>query len=389
MLECRMKFKVTLLVYCVIFCLSAWGAPLPQTSGKPLDERQLQGLVNGGVDSHRLALLVTNRGIDFKPTQQFLESLQKAGAQDVLIQALKEAERRNRSTVPPATRSASPAAPEKIESPPFAAANADGSGPAQPDGAAKETIESAPASQPETGQHGAVTPAEAIPAETQPDLGQELARAAELEEGQSWSEAEGAYRAALKLEPTNASTHLSLARTLDRQKKWDEAIAEYREAERLSPDDPHAHRGLGLTLAEKQDWDDAIPEYRKALRQSSDDPELNQKLGEALYAKGDLAGSVTAFRIAASLKPSDAHVRNRLGLALCGLGDVDGALAEYREAVALDPEYAEAYNNLGDALLKKGDRRGALEAYRRGFELAPNDSTLGASYQTILKQLNP
>jgi Flp pilus assembly protein TadD len=71
------------------------------------------------------------------------------------------------------------------------------------------------------------------------------------------------------------------------------------------------------------------------------------------------------------------------------LGDLDGAIAAYSEAVSLDPKYAEAYNNLGDALLKKGDRRRALEAYHHAFELAPNNSTLGASYEAILKQLNP
>ena len=389
MLGYRMKFKVTLLVLSVAFSLAASGAP-PQTSRKPLGERQLQGLVNGGVDSHRLALLVANRGIDFKPSQQFLESLQKAGAEDVLIQAIRRAERRNQSEVTSAARSARTPAPEKIEGPPLAAAPADGAGPVRSDGIVKQAIGSAPPTQAEAGERAAITTAEAAaPAGTQAVLGQALARAAEFEQGQSWSEAEGAYRAALKLEPANASAHLGLARALDQEKKWDEAIAEYREAARLNPADLQAHLGLGLTLVEKQDWNGAVAAYRQALRRSSNDPELYKKLGEALYGKGDLSSSVDAFRTAASLKPADARVRNSLGLALCGLGDVDGALAAYREAVTLDPKYAEAYNNLGDALLKKGDRRGALEAYHQAFELAPDNSTLGASYQAILKQLNP
>ena len=34
------------------------------------------------------------------------------------------------------------------------------------------------------------------------------------------------------------------------------------------------------------------------------------------------------------------------------------------------------------------DRRGALEEYHRAFELAPDDSTIGASYAAILKKLS-
>lgn len=384
-----MKLKVILLsVLSAALCLTAWSAP-PQASDKPLGQRQLEGLVNGGVDSLRLALLVANRGIDFEPTQQFLKVLQKAGAQEVLIQAIKDAKRRGPAAV--VAKAPVPAPTGKAVTAAIAVTHPGGPGSVAADGTSKEPLPSTnsapmvqPAPQPD---NGAVTSAAA--AQPQPVLAQELARAADLEQHRSWSEAEETYRAALILEPDNASTHLGLARVLGGQSKWDDAIAEYREALRLRPDDPQAHRALGLALAEKQDWDSAIPEYREALRGRSADSELEQKLGEALYAKGDLTGSASALRAAATLEPDNAKVRNILGLCLYGLGDLDGAIAAYREAVSLEPKYAEAYNNLGDALLKKGDRRGALEAYHRAFELAPNSSTLGASYQAILKQLNP
>jgi tetratricopeptide (TPR) repeat protein len=386
-----MKFKVILLVLSAALSQAVWSAP-PQASGQPLDQHQLEGLVNGGVDSHRLALLVASRGIDFEPTQKFFEALQKAGAQDVLIQAIKDARRRNLPATAVAAQTLSSTPRGKTAGAPIAAAHADKLEPVEANPTMRQPApagDSAPAAQPEPPNSAAVMPATAVPAQPQPVLAQELARAADLEERQSWPEAEETYRAASKLEPANASTHLGLARALGGQKKWDEAIAEYREAVRLNPEDAQAHRALGLALAEKQDWNGAIPEYREALSRHSSDPELEQKLGEALYAKGDLTGSVSALRAAASLEPGDARVRNRLGLGLYGLGDLDGAIAAYREAVSLDPKYAEAYNNLGDALLKKGDRRGALEAYHHAFELAPNNSTLGASYEAIFKQLNP
>src|SRR6516162_10744316 len=43
----RMKLKITFLaVPSTALCLTAWSAP-PQASDKPLDQRQLEGLVNG------------------------------------------------------------------------------------------------------------------------------------------------------------------------------------------------------------------------------------------------------------------------------------------------------------------------------------------------------
>ena len=60
-----------------------------QTSGRPLGQTQLQGLVKGGVSSERLAKLVQQRGIDFKPSAEYLDELRKAGAEEVLLLTLR------------------------------------------------------------------------------------------------------------------------------------------------------------------------------------------------------------------------------------------------------------------------------------------------------------
>lgn len=58
---------------------------------KPLTREQIGKLVAGGVPSQRATDLVKQRGIDFQPDVQFLDTLRLAGADDALVAALREA----------------------------------------------------------------------------------------------------------------------------------------------------------------------------------------------------------------------------------------------------------------------------------------------------------
>lgn len=61
----------------------------PQQITKPLDKNQVMELVKAGMDSADLAEKVKQVGIDFDLTEDFLQALRQAGAQDVLIAALR------------------------------------------------------------------------------------------------------------------------------------------------------------------------------------------------------------------------------------------------------------------------------------------------------------
>jgi formylglycine-generating enzyme required for sulfatase activity len=64
---------------------------LPQEANGPLGKDQVLDLVKFGLDSGELAKRIKERGIDFDPTDDYLETLRKAGAQEVVIHALREA----------------------------------------------------------------------------------------------------------------------------------------------------------------------------------------------------------------------------------------------------------------------------------------------------------
>ena len=72
----------------------AGGTPRAQAGAEeqqPLAKDEVKDLVEAGMDSAVLAKKVEKLGINFEPTQEYLESLRKAGAQDVLLQALRNA----------------------------------------------------------------------------------------------------------------------------------------------------------------------------------------------------------------------------------------------------------------------------------------------------------
>ncbi len=60
---------------------------------KPLGKDQILALLASGVANERVASLVKHRGINFKPREEYLETLRIAGANDVVIRAVREAKR--------------------------------------------------------------------------------------------------------------------------------------------------------------------------------------------------------------------------------------------------------------------------------------------------------
>jgi tetratricopeptide (TPR) repeat protein len=190
--------------------LRAAKPPEPASGKKPLN--QVQGLVlrAGQVPSHRVAMLVLERGLDFEPNEDYLADVRLAGGEDELISALKSAKVTKPTTVDPAVQ----------------------------------------ARQAEVRGH--------------------VARGAELEQKRKYAEAEQEYRAALLLDSHNCDVYLSLANVLIQQNRGDDAAAAAREALRLNPNDDVAHANLGAALGDKGDWDGEIAEEQEALRLNPD-----------------------------------------------------------------------------------------------------------------------
>jgi len=266
----------------------------PTSARKPINQVQVITLLAAQVPSHRVTMLVHERGIDFHPTDDYLREVRLAGGEDELISALKSAKVTKPATVDPATQA------------------------------------------------------------RQAQVQQHVARGAEFMRAKRLAGAETEFRAAIQLDPQNSDVHMVLGAALGGKGDLDGALAEEREALRLNADNQLAHMNLGGALGLKGDWDGAIPGFREALR----------------------------------LNPNLAGAHLGLGTALGHNGDWDGAIPEFREALRLNPNLVNAHIGLSIALEQKGDMRGALGEYRAAYILDPKDPFIKQNYERLLQQVN-
>lgn len=63
---------------------------LPQQANAPLGKDQVMDLVKFGMDSTELAKKIMDRGIDFDPSEEYVEALLKAGAKEPVIHAIRQ-----------------------------------------------------------------------------------------------------------------------------------------------------------------------------------------------------------------------------------------------------------------------------------------------------------
>jgi tetratricopeptide (TPR) repeat protein len=300
-------------------------------ASKPLGQSQILELVRNFVPSARLARLVRERGIDFEPSEAFLRELKRAGAEEVLLRALRAAR-------------------------PVAARPADRAGPA--------------AARKPKPERGSVTPSP-----TDRPL-----NGADADYLPHWDRGDG------RSAPPSlnaASAHLALGDQLSGQGKMNEALAEYRRAVQIEPDNVEAHRQLSRLLFQKGDLTAAVGESREVARLAPGDAGVRLNLGLALYFQGDLAGATREYREALRLKPDDPGAHALLAAALKRSGELNAAMAEYREAVRLNPSFAAAHHDLGALLEAEGDRQNALAEYREAFRLNPHDAEFKSDYERL------
>ncbi len=89
----------------LVLVVLGFAVPATAQKSKPLKEAEILDLVQGGVSSTRIAGLVDEMGIDFEMTAQIERKFRDAGAQQVLIDALRKASKRQFGEAQPNTAS--------------------------------------------------------------------------------------------------------------------------------------------------------------------------------------------------------------------------------------------------------------------------------------------
>ena len=336
----RFQKTLTLLMLAIglVFALPAWAQQ------KPFTQEQVQGLVRDGLGDESGAKLIEQRGIDFAPAEDFLQSLKAAGASEAFLKALRAAKRPEPASAKKPLNQVQIFAllAGQVTSPRVAMLVKERGIDFEPqqdyldevrlgggDDALIVALKSAKVTKPVT-----VDPAAQA---RQAEVRQHVARGAQFFQKRLYTQAEQEYRAALLLDSQNADVYAGLAYILMQQNKWDDAASAAREALRLNPNNDAAHNNLGAALEHKGDLDGAIAEFREAIRLNPNSEEAHANLGVALGEKGDWDGEITEEREALGLNPNDDMAHYNLGATLGQKHDWDGEIAEEREALRLNP----------------------------------------------------
>jgi len=297
----RMRFLRT-----AFFVLALTLCQIPASvgaEGKPLNREQIVGLLKGGVASKRIATILNERGIDFEPTEEDLQAMKSAKADEEVLSAV---------------RSARQVLPTEV----LLARHRDRAKKLEEQGAAAEAEKEYRAAL-------ALDPQDAA-------LPAGLARC--LSGQQKWNEAVAAYRQSLALKPKDFENTFQLGIVLERSGDQTEAINTWADAVKIKPDDPRPLEQLARAFAERRDWRRAAIAYRGLARIQPDSASAHMGMGVALRNGGNVNGAIEAFREAVRIEPKNPVAHNNLGFALEEKGDVPAALEQYRIAHEISPQ---------------------------------------------------
>jgi tetratricopeptide (TPR) repeat protein len=198
-----------------------------------------------------------------------------------------------------------------------------------------------------------------------------------LEQQGNNAEAEAAWRAVLKQQPSNAEAYAHLGFLEARQKRYAEAVPLYRKASALDPAIPGLQLNLGLSLFKSGALKDAIATFTPLLKsEPASSPEairLTTLIGLAHYGLGDYAAAVPDLKIAAEYDPQNLPFRLALAHSCLWSKQYQCVLDEYHEILTLNAESAEADMLAGEALDEMKDNAGAVEQFRAAVKADPRE----------------
>jgi tetratricopeptide (TPR) repeat protein len=213
--------------------------------------------------------------------------------------------------------------------------------------------------------------------------------------------------AAWALPLLSQSDQAQAAIDLERQGKIVEAEAAWSALSRANPSDPKPYAYLGLLEARQEHFAAAIRFYRKAMALDPAMPDLRLNLGLAFFKDGDYKQAIQAFEPLLKAQPGDQRLTILMGMSHYGLREYAAAapylqqasgrdkqnltllltlaqsclfsrqfpcvLDAFHQIVALNAESAQADMLVGEALDEMKDTMGAMREFRAAIAANPRE----------------
>ena len=185
------------------------------------------------------------------------------------------------------------------------------------------------------------------------------------------TEAEAAYRDAIRLTDTRSDAHILLGVMLVRTGK--DGVPSLRKAVEIDGHDPVAQLELGRALPAGSPQSIAALESSVAERPTS--TEALRALAEGYVAANRIADAKKTVATVLKLAPNDVNTHVVAGRLALAEGRADDAIKEGETAAKLMPNVQPARLLVADAWAKKGEIDLAVEAYQAAFGLDHSDPT--------------
>ena len=187
-------------------------------------------------------------------------------------------------------------------------------------------------------------------------------------------EASNAFRKALKLLPDHPMILNNVGNVLQLQGENDKALSWFDKAISQDPDNADAYGNSGNALRALQRYEEAFAAYKRALEINPELADTHYNMGLILLELDELDDAIICFNQALKINPADKNIYMGLGNARSAQGNLDQAVAAYRKAIAIDPANTEFYRKLGKAFSDHGEVEEAVSVCRKALKINPGNA---------------
>jgi tetratricopeptide (TPR) repeat protein len=180
------------------------------------------------------------------------------------------------------------------------------------------------------------------------------------------------FKAALKINPNNATSLYNLGNVYLEKGDIDEAVRHYLKALSIKPEYPAALNNLGEAFVKKGDYDNAIYYFKTAFKTDPQNTNACMNIANVLFLQSKPDEAISQYREILQTDTKNPDVYYNLAYVLSTKGNLEEAVSLYKEVLNIAPEYSKAHYNLGNIRLKQGDLKEAFTHFTKAIKINPN-----------------